>query len=119
MTEQNGESAARRWFQSQNVATVEEGAREALRQVIDPELGINIVDLGLIYDLRLDPAGRAEVIMTLTSPGCPLGPVIDAEVKRALAGVYGLDEIVVTLVWSPPWRPEMMSEDARLELGYW
>lgn len=112
-------STARSWFEQRNQTSVEEQVREALKGVIDPEMGINIVDLGLVYEVRVSPEGKAEIVMTLTSPGCPLGPEIQAQVQRALGTVYGVDEVVVALVWSPPWKPEMMSEDARLELGYW
>ncbi len=119
MADDDNTAAAHRWFERQNQASVEDQVREALKGVIDPEMGINIVDLGLVYDVAVSPEGRAEVVMTLTSPGCPLGPVIHEQVQQALHGVYGVDEVAVTLVWSPPWRPEMMSEDAKLELGYW
>jgi metal-sulfur cluster biosynthetic enzyme len=117
----NGTEAdeAQRWFERQNQASVEDQVREALKGVVDPEMGINIVDLGLVYETRVSPEGEAEVVMTLTSPGCPLGPVIEDEVRRALGAVYGVGDVRVTIVWNPPWRPEMMSEDAKLELGYW
>ena len=97
----------------------EEQLREALKQVIDPEIGINIVDLGLVYDTTITEEGKVEVVMTLTSPGCPLGPVIHAQVNQALGDLDGVTDIAVNIVWSPPWRPEMMSEDAKMELGYW
>jgi metal-sulfur cluster biosynthetic enzyme len=97
----------------------EEQLREALKQVIDPEIGINIVDLGLVYETTINPEGHVEVIMTLTSPGCPLGPIIHAQVNNALGDIDGVTGVKVNIVWSPPWRPEMMSEDAKLELGYW
>jgi metal-sulfur cluster biosynthetic enzyme len=93
--------------------------REALKQVIDPEIGINIVDLGLVYETTVNDDGKVDVVMTLTSPGCPLGPVIHAQVNQALGDLDGVTDIAVNIVWSPPWRPEMMSEDAKLELGYW
>lgn len=96
-----------------------EQLREALKQVIDPEIGINIVDLGLVYEVTPGEEGQVEVVMTLTSPGCPLGPVIHAQVNNALGDVDGVTGVKVNIVWSPPWRPEMMSEDAKLELGYW
>ena len=110
---------AQQWFARRSQGAVADEAREALKQVIDPEMGINIVDLGLVYDVTVDPSGAAEVMMTLTSPACPLGPVIQEQVQEALRGLYGVNETRVTFVWSPPWKPEMMSEDARLELGYW
>jgi metal-sulfur cluster biosynthetic enzyme len=119
MSESDEATDARRWFAQQNRGQLDEQVREALKGVIDPELGINIVDLGLVYETRISAEGRLDVIMTLTSPGCPLGPVIETEVRRALSGLFGVEEIAVTIVWTPRWTPEMMSEDARLELGYW
>lgn len=96
--------------------------RDALKEVYDPEIGVNIVDLGLVYDVDLDDdAGKTDVIitMTLTSMGCPLGPMIMQEANRALADLPALGEVAVNLVWSPPWTPDMMSEDAKDELGIW
>ena len=119
MSESDGATDARQWFARQNQGQLDEQVREALKGVIDPELGINIVDLGLVYETRVGAEGDVEVIMTLTSPGCPLGPVIESEVRRALSGLFGVAGVAVTIVWTPRWTPEMMSEDARLELGYW
>jgi metal-sulfur cluster biosynthetic enzyme len=100
------------------VAT-EDMVREALREnVIDPEIGINVVDLGLVYGIDVQEA-TAEVTMTLTTPACPLGPYIDSEVRSALQDVPGIEETKVNLVWTPPWDPSKMSEDAKLELGFW
>ncbi|HET7037743.1 MAG TPA: metal-sulfur cluster assembly factor [Thermomicrobiaceae bacterium] len=96
--------------------------REALKEVYDPEIGVNIVDLGLVYDVDLEEDdGKTGVLitMTLTSMGCPLGPVIMQEVNRALGELPELGEIGVNLVWSPPWTPDMMSEEAKDELGIW
>ncbi len=92
---------------------------EMLKDVYDPELGINIVDLGLVYDAIISEENDVQVVMTLTSMGCPLGPVIFEEVQRALGGLMGIGKIDVKIVWSPPWSPAMMSEDARDELGIW
>ena len=92
---------------------------EMLKDVFDPELGVNIVDLGLVYDALIDEQNNVQVVMTLTSMGCPLGPVIFDEVQRALGGLMGIGKIDVKIVWSPPWSPAMMSEDARDELGIW
>lgn len=93
--------------------------RDGLKQVYDPEIGINIVDLGLVYDADISDAGDVLVTMTLTSLGCPLGPVIVQEVQGALKALPDIGDIDVKLVWSPPWSPEMMSEDAKDELGMW
>lgn len=92
---------------------------EMLKDVYDPELGINIVDLGLVYDAIISEGNDVQVVMTLTSMGCPLGPVIFDEVQRALGGLMGIGKIDLKIVWTPPWSPEMMSEDARDELGIW
>ena len=90
---------------------------DALMKVIDPEIGINIVDVGLVY--RIEPfEDRIEVDFTLTSPGCPLADTIENDIKRVLTEDTGVQEVVTRLVWSPPWNTDFMSEEARLELGY-
>ncbi len=100
-------------------ASTEDLVREALREnVIDPEIGINIVDLGLVYDVKIEDS-TAEITMTLTTPMCPLGPYIDSEVRTALQGLPGVEDTKVNLVWTPPWDPSKMSEEAKLELGFW
>ena len=100
------------------MATVEQ-VWDALKTVYDPEIGINIVDLGLVYDADVSENGDVLVTMTLTSLGCPLGPVIVQEVQGALKDFEGIGEVDVKLVWSPPWTPELMSEEAKDELGIW
>lgn len=95
---------------------IEDKIREALKRVIDPELGVSIVDLGLIYDIRYEN-GEAEIEMTLTSPGCPLAPVIDKQVREAMKDVPEVKSVTVELVWDPPWSKEAMSEELRAELG--
>ena len=95
----------------------EEEVREALKQVYDPELNINVVDLGLVYGTDVDAEGNVHVTMTLTSPGCPIGPMVGEMVQDALAPLEGVKQVDVDVVWTPPWRPEMMSEEAKLELG--
>jgi metal-sulfur cluster biosynthetic enzyme len=101
----------------------EDDVRERLReQVYDPEIGINVVDLGLIYGIELDEHdGKTDVLitMTLTSFGCPLGPILVEEIQQALADLPNIGEIDINLVWSPPWTPDMMSEEAKEELGIW
>ena len=96
----------------------EEEVREALKQVYDPELNINVVDLGLVYGTDVDADGNVHVTMTLTSPGCPIGPMVGEMVQDALAPLEGVKQVDVDIVWAPPWRPEMMTEEAKLELGY-
>ncbi len=91
--------------------------REVLRGVFDPELHMNIVDLGLVYDVRV-AGDRAEVDMTLTSPGCPYGPYLIHQVKDTLMGLKDIRDAKVTVVWDPPWGPHKMTEEVRLELGF-
>ena len=93
-----------------------EEAREALKQIIDPEIGLNIADLGLVYDVTVD-SGQVEVKMTLTSPGCPVGPQILNGVKVVLEDLDGVDAVNVELVWEPFWSPEKMNPEARAALG--
>lgn len=93
---------------------------ESLREVEDPELGIGIVDLGLVYGVEVD--GRnVRVVMTLTSPGCPIGPMLQAAVQGAVQRTYSEPvEVKVDLVWNPPWDPyRMASEEAKDSLGIW
>ena len=97
--------------------TTSEDVMEALKDVIDPELGINIVDLGLVYDVEIND-GVADITHTLTSPGCPLGPEIVTNVRRALTRFDDIEDTQVHIVFSPPWHPSMMSDDAKDELGY-
>ncbi len=95
----------------------EKALRDALTHVVDPELHMNIIDLGLVYETRVN-GNVAEVDMTLTSPGCPYGPYLLHMVNRALLAVDGVEDSRVEVVWDPPWSPEKMSEEARLELGF-
>ncbi len=96
-----------------------EELREKLREVLDPEIGISIVDLGLVYDISYDE-GDVMVTMTLTSPGCPLGPIIRGEAYAKLRELPGVKDVDVQIVWSPPWDPRTMaSEDVRMMLGIW
>ncbi len=92
---------------------------EALKEVYDPEIGVNIVDLGLIYgvDWHVDK-GHVHVDLTLTSPGCPLGPEIIRDIKRELRALDEIQSVDVELVWTPLWHPRMMSDQAKEELGY-
>jgi metal-sulfur cluster biosynthetic enzyme len=92
--------------------------REALRNVFDPELGINIVDLGLVYDVEVTPEGIARIQYTLTTMGCPIGPLIEQQIQALLAGIPGVKDVQAEMVLRPPWSPEMMSEEAKAALGY-
>lgn len=100
----------------------EDEVRENLKTVYDPEIGIDVINLGLVYDVDLnenDDKTDVVITMTLTSMGCPLGPVLISEVNRALMELPSIGEIGVNLVWSPPWSPDLMSEEAKDELGIW
>jgi probable FeS assembly SUF system protein SufT len=92
-----------------------------LRSCYDPEIPVNIVDLGLIYDCHLSPlaAGsyKVDVKMTLTAPGCGMGPMLAQDVQNRVLGLEGVDDVAVELVWDPPWNQAMMSEAAKLQLG--
>jgi metal-sulfur cluster biosynthetic enzyme len=90
---------------------------QALKTVFDPELGINIVDLGLVYDVRIDEEGGVDIEYTLTTMGCPIGPLIEDQMRGVLANVPGVGEVRPELVLRPPWSPEMMSEEAKAALG--
>ena len=94
-----------------------EAVIEALQTVHDPEIPVNIYELGLIYELDLGPDGSTLIQMSLTAPGCPVAGEMPGQVAEAVAAVPGVGEVEVTLVWDPPWTPERMSEDARLALG--
>jgi FeS assembly SUF system protein len=89
---------------------------EAIRKVYDPEIPVNVYDIGLIYEVRIE-GGAAAIRMTLTSPNCPVAETLPLEVRDAAAAVEGIEEADVKVVWDPPWGPEMMSEAAQLELG--
>lgn len=89
----------------------------ALRQVHDPEIPVNIYDLGLIYRIDIAANGDVAVDMTLTAPACPVAGMMPVLVEEAVRTVEGVGKIQVELVWDPPWNPEMLSEEARLELG--
>lgn len=100
-------------------APTAEELREKLTEVIDPEINMNIVELGLVYDVQFED-GTAYVTMTLTSPGCPLGPVIKGEAYAALKKLPGVKDVDVQIVWNPPWDPRTMaSEDVKMMLGVW
>jgi probable FeS assembly SUF system protein SufT len=112
-----GESSA-----APEAATVtEEQVMEKLRTCYDPEIPVNIVELGLVYDLQIQPlpAGgwRVEIKMTLTAPGCGMGPVLQQDVESKVSAIPGVKEAAVFLVWDPPWNRDMLSETAKLELG--
>ena len=90
---------------------------EAMRDVYDPEIPVNIYDLGLIYNFTIGDVGNVNAEMSLTAPGCPVAGDLPGWVADAVAKVEGIGEAEVKLVWDPPWTPELMSEDAKLALG--
>ncbi len=94
-----------------------EAVEDAIRQVYDPEIPVNIYDLGLIYALDIHADGSVAVEMTLTAPACPVAGEMPQQVAEAVAETEGVGEVQVTLTWDPPWTPERMSEDAKLALG--
>jgi metal-sulfur cluster biosynthetic enzyme len=93
-------------------------ARKALRAVKDPELGLNVIDIGLIYDLDIDDAGVVHVKMTLTSPGCPSSAEIMDDIRNTLAELEGVTSVDLELVWEPYWTPEKMDPRVRAFLGH-
>ncbi len=99
------------------MTTVDE-ITEALRDVIDPELGLDFVELGLIYDVTVDEAGVVGVTYTLTSPGCPIGPQVSEQIEEFVGDLDGVSDVQPTMTFSPPWTPERMSEDAKFALGF-
>lgn len=96
---------------------LKENIMGALENVIDPELGIDIVNLGLVYDVDLDEEGMLTVTMTLTSLGCPLGPIIVDQVKTAVSDFAEVKTVDVNIVWNPPWSKDKMSRYAKMALG--
>jgi FeS assembly SUF system protein len=98
--------------------SIEEQAIEVLKSVFDPEIPVNIYELGLIYEINVPEPAKLEVKMTLTAPGCPVAGTLPGEVEAKLAGIHGVEEAKVELVWEPAWTPERMTEEAKLELGF-
>lgn len=99
------------------MSEIETNIVEALHTVYDPEIPVDIYDLGLIYDTKIDDEGKVSITMTLTAPGCPVAGEMPVMVERAVATVEGVSSVDVELVWDPPWNPDMMTEAARLQLG--
>jgi len=97
--------------------TIRQGVIETLRTVFDPEIPVNIYELGLVYEVDVREDATVHVRMTLTSPMCPVAESLPPEVESKVRGVPGVHDVEVELVWDPPWSPSMMSEAARLELG--
>jgi len=102
---------------SANSLVIEAQVIEALRMVFDPEIPVNIYELGLIYEIKVDPSAAVEVRMTLTSPNCPAAGILPGEVQEKVKAVPGVTDAKVEVVFDPPWDPSKMSEAAKLELG--
>jgi metal-sulfur cluster biosynthetic enzyme len=98
------------------MANVDE-VTDALRDVIDPELGLDFVELGLIYEVAVE-GGDVSVTYTLTSPGCPIGPQVAEQIEEFVSDVDGVENVSSTMTFSPPWTPELMSDDAKFALGF-
>jgi metal-sulfur cluster biosynthetic enzyme len=98
------------------MATVDE-VTDALREVIDPELGLDFVELGLIYEVTVD-GGTVHVTYTLTSPGCPIGPQVSEQIEEFVMELDGVQDVQSSMTFTPPWTPELMSEDAKFALGF-
>ena len=90
---------------------------DALSNVIDPELGLDFVELGLIYGIEVDQ-GDVQVTFTLTSPGCPIGPQVSEQIEEFVGELEGVTNVESTMIFTPPWSPDRMSEDAKFALGY-
>jgi FeS assembly SUF system protein len=102
-----------------NAQELQEQVIDVLRNVYDPEIPVNIYELGMVYNIDIDASGAVAIRMTLTSPGCPVVGSLPAEVEDRVRSIEGVTSAMVDLVWDPPWTPEMMSEAAKLQLGMW
>lgn len=117
LTKLPGHTGDAREQEATQTGSLEERVIAALKTCYDPELPVNICDLGLIYELKVEPAGEVFIRMTLTSPGCPVADSLVREVQSKVAGVTGVTSARVELVWEPPWDRSRLSEAAQLELG--
>ena len=97
---------------------IKERIIEVMKTIYDPEIPVNIYELGLIYDIHIDDEYRVHIKMTLTAPGCPVAGMLVQQVENGVRSVQGVKDVKVDLVWDPPWSPEMMSDAAKMELGY-
>ncbi|MBL7913548.1 MAG: hypothetical protein BWY67_01490 [Bacteroidetes bacterium ADurb.Bin397] len=101
------------------IKTLEERVVDVLKTCFDPEIPVNIYDLGLIYEIKVDEGNDVKVKMTLTSPACPVAETLPPEVEQKIREIPDVNKATVTITFDPPWDKEMMSEEARLELGMW
>jgi FeS assembly SUF system protein len=100
-----------------NPVVIEAEVIEALRSCFDPEIPVNIYELGLIYDVKVSPEGAVGIRMTLTAPSCPAAQSLPSEVQARIKEISGVTDVSVDVVWDPPWEPSRMSEAAKLQLG--
>ncbi len=100
-----------------STAQLESRATEIMKTVFDPEIPVNIYELGLVYEIRAHESGKIDIKMTLTSPNCPVAESLPQEVQSKISEMDGVTDVHVEIVWEPPWSPEMMSDAAKLELG--
>jgi metal-sulfur cluster biosynthetic enzyme len=94
-----------------------EAVTDALREVIDPELGLDFVELGLIYEVEVE-GGAVNIVYTLTTPGCPIGPQVAEQIDEFVGELAGVTEVTSQMTFTPPWTPDLMSEDAKFALGF-
>jgi len=99
-------------------ALTEEDVYEALEEVIDPELGLDFVSLGLVYDVNIESDSEVYVTFTLTTPACPIGPQVSEQMREFVGDLPGVTAVHPKMVFDPPWSPEMMTEDAKFALGF-
>jgi FeS assembly SUF system protein len=97
---------------------IQNDAISVLKTIYDPEIPVDIYELGLIYEIKVSPGGNMVVVMTLTSPACPVAGTLPGEVEGKLKGIAGVNDVKVDLTFDPPWSQELMSEEAKLELGF-
>ncbi len=116
MSDDHGEGKAREPSESPASVT-REAVIEAVSAVYDPEIPVNIYELGLIYKIDIDDGGNVAIDMTVTAPACPVADILPVEVQEKVQALDGVANVSVELVWDPPWTPDRMSEAARLELG--
>jgi len=98
--------------------TTQEQVIEVLRTVFDPEIPVNIVDLGLIYEIQISPSSEVAITMTLTAVGCPMHATISSDISEKIKTISGVTNCTVNIVWDPPWTPARMSQEAKLQMGF-
>ncbi|HRE51014.1 MAG TPA: SUF system Fe-S cluster assembly protein [Flavitalea sp.] len=102
-----------------NTEEMKEKVIECIKTIFDPEIPVNIYDLGLIYEVEILPINNVQIVMTLTAPGCPAAQSLPVEVDQKVREIEGVNDVHVSVTWTPPWDKSMMSETAQLELGMW